>query len=425
MKYWVVALMFCLVRLTWAAPPVEIILWHSMAGHLGSEVKQLINGFNKSQPDYVIKPVYKGEYTDTLTSFAAAFRAKQPPAIVQVFEVGTAIMLSPEGIIKPLHELIEEQGIKLPASSFLPAVRAFYSNDDKLQAMPFNTSIPVIYYNADALVKAGVTSETFPRTWEALERVAAKLKKMGYSCAYTTSYPGWIQIESFSALHGLPMIAPDHRHALYNNPAMIHHFERLKKWQAMHYFEYGGRTSDATILFTSGRCAMFSQSSGSYNSLASLVKFKLGVAALPLDNSVSKIRHNNVIGGAALWTVAGQSREMYRGIALFYAYIARPEIQQQWHQHTGYIPLGLSGDYALLANEKSQPTLALAIQDLASIDAHPFNPFGVVQNQIRTINDEAIEAIFAGIKSPEDAINDAVDRANFALMRFARNAGIN
>ncbi|MDP1604158.1 MAG: extracellular solute-binding protein [Legionella sp.] len=425
MKRFITGLILCLTGYAWAAPPVEIIFWHSMAGHLGDEVKQLINGFNKSQAEYVIKPVYKGEYTDSLTSFAAAFRAKQPPAIVQVFEVGTAIMLAPKGIIKPLNELIDEQNINLPISSFLPAVRAFYSKNDKLQAMPFNTSIPVIYYNVDALAKAGVRPETFPKTWKELEEVAATLKKAGYTCAYTTAYPGWIQIESFSALHGLPMVTANHRQALYNNEAIIHHFERLKTWQTKHYFEYGGRNSDATILFTSGRCVMFSQSSGSYNSLADLVKFKLGVAALPLDSSVSKIRHNNVIGGAALWAVAGQSGEKYRGIALFYDYIARPKVQQYWHQETGYIPLGLTGNYAMLAKEKNQPTLALAMQDLASIDAHPFKPYGVVQNQIRTINDEAIEAIFAGIKSPAEAINDAALRANFALMRFARNAGIN
>ncbi|STX46895.1 glycerol-3-phosphate-binding periplasmic protein precursor [Legionella hackeliae] len=82
-----------------------------------------------------------------MTSFAAAFRAKQPPAIVQIFEVGTTTMLYPKGIIKPVDELMEEQGLSLPKDSFLPAIRSFYSENGKLMAMPFNTSIPVIYYN--------------------------------------------------------------------------------------------------------------------------------------------------------------------------------------------------------------------------------------------------------------------------------------
>ncbi len=43
------------------------------------------------------------------------------------------------------------------------------------------------------------------------------------------------------------------------------------------------------------------------------------------------------------------------------------------------------------------------------------------QNQIRTINDEALETIFAGIKTPQQAMDDAVVRANHALRRFTRN----
>jgi len=406
------------------AMPVDIVMWHSFAGDLGGEVKQLVDAFNKSQSEYRIKPVYKGEYTETLSSFAAAFRAKQAPAIIQVFEVGTAVMLSPKGIIKPLDELMLEQGIALPRASFLPAVRAFYSKSGRLQAMPFNTSVPVIFYNADALAKVGVTESNFPKTWQQMQQVAQRLIKAGLSCAYTTAYPAWIQIESFSALHGLSMIDDSHSKAIYNNQAIVHHLERLRTWQSKHYFEYGGRASDATILFTSARCAMFSQSSGDYNSLLSAVKFRLGVAAMPLDVSVSSIRHNNVIGGAALWTVAGQSVTRLRGIARFYEFLAKPLVQRDWQQNTGYIPLGLHGDYASLIEAASSPTLALAKLDLAGTSEHLLNPYRIPQNQIRAINDEALEAIFSGMKSSEEAMNEAVLRSNFTLMRFARNTGV-
>ena len=273
------------------------------------------------------------------------------------------------------------------------------------------------------MAKAGVTEANFPKTWQQLQRLAAQLKKTGSHCVYTTAYPAWIQIESFSALHGLPMVDATHSKAIYNHQAIVHHLERLQQWQAEHYFEYGGRTSDATILFTSGRCALFSQSSGAYNSLAALVTFRLGVAAMPLDSSVSAIRHNNVIGGAALWTVAGKKEGDYLGIARFYEYLAKPSVQQRWHQNTGYIPLGLGGRYASLSQSSHSPTLALARLDLTSGAQAALNPYRIPQNQIRTINDEALEAIFAGIKSPKEAMDDAVKRANFTLKRFARNTG--
>ncbi|KTD06868.1 carbohydrate ABC transporter substrate-binding protein, CUT1 family (TC 3.A.1.1.-) [Legionella jamestowniensis DSM 19215] len=402
------------------AKPVEIVMWHSMAGHLGSEVRQLVAGFNKSQNEYSVKLVYKGEYTEAMTSFAAAFRAKQPPAIVQIFEVGTTTMLFPKGIIKPVDEIMKEQGMRLPKESFLPAIRSFYSDHEQLMAMPFNTSIPVMFYNAEALAKIGYPREYFPRSWQEMETLAADLRKAGFTCVYTTAYPAWIQIEAFSAIHGLPMTNPTLSTATYNNGAIVKHLTRLKDWQKKHYFEYGGRASDATILFTSGRCPLFSQSSGSYNSLSGLVKFKLGVAALPLDTETSALRHNNIAGGAALWAVAGQTPTVYRGVAKFFAYLAQPAIQQQWHHHTGYLPLGLSGIYSVLAEENEHPVIKLAYDELTNQHVNTKVHVGP-QNLIRAINDEALEAIFSGMLLPKIAIDNAVSRANYTLMRFHRN----
>nr|HAT8714779.1 extracellular solute-binding protein [Legionella jordanis] len=402
------------------AKPVEIVMWHSLAGYLGDEVQKIVADFNGEQKNYRIKLVYKGEYSEAITSFAAAFRAKRPPAIVQIFEVGTTMMLSPAGIIKPVEELMQEQGAKLEKGDFLPAVRSFYSLNDRLMAMPFNSSIPVIFYNADALKQLGYNSENFPQTWGEMEILARKAKQHGFACTYTTAYPAWIQIEAFSAIHGLPMIDPKRSVAVFNNEAVIKQLKRLKDWQRKGYFEYGGRNSDATILFTSGRCLLFSQSSGAYNGLAELVKFKVGMAQLPLDTSISAKRHNNVIGGAALWVVAGHRPEVYQGIAQFFSFLARPSIQKEWHQKTGYLPLGVSGNYAQIAPTTAHPALKLAQIDLAQSQANWTSPIGP-QNLIRTINDEALEAIFAAMKSPQKAMDEAVSRANYSLLRFLRN----
>ena len=68
----------------WAQTEIQ---WrHAMGGNLGEAVNALAEGFNKSQSEYKVTPVYKGSYTKTLTAAIAAFRAKQAPHIVQVFE---------------------------------------------------------------------------------------------------------------------------------------------------------------------------------------------------------------------------------------------------------------------------------------------------------------------------------------------------
>ena len=421
MKNLLLSLCALLSSLSTQAKPVELVFWHGMAGHLGDEVRLLADDFNASQTDYMIKPVYKGDYIETLTSFAAAFRAHKPPSIVQIFEVGTAMMLSPKGVIKPVDQLMEEQKLSLPEDDFIQSVREFYSRDGQLMAMPFNLSAPVLYYNQNILEKIGYNSVNFPQTWGEMELLAQKIKKAGYDCTYTTAYPGWILFESYLAIHGLALTEANPVRAVFDTPQLAHHFRRLKRWHDMHYFRYGGRVDDATILFTSSICPLFSQSSGAYNSLSSLVSFKLGVARMPLDTEVSQVRHANVAGGAALWAVAGQSDAQYKGVARFFAFIAQPEQQKRWHEHTGYLPLGLKGIYANIVQFSHHPALLLARSDLESQLNDRSSKHSGPQNQIRGINDEVLEAMFAGLITPDKALHEASIRSNHVLLRFVRN----
>lgn len=406
------------------AKRIELVLWHGMAGHLNDQVRLLVDDFNRSQEEYFIKPVYKGNYVETLTSFAAAFRAHQPPAIVQIFEVGTAIMISPPGVIKPVDELMHEQDLSLPKDDFIPVVREFYSKDGQLMALPFNLSTPVLYYNRDILAKMGYRKANFPRTWDEMEVLARKIKKAGYPCTYTTAYPGWILFESFMAIHGLPLIQDNPIRAVFATPYLLSHLERLKRWYKEGYFRYAGRGDDATVLFTSGVCPLFSQSSGTYNSLAEIVPFSLGVATLPLDVSISTLRHANVAGGAALWAVSGQTKKQYKGIARFFAFIAQAKTQQRWHQGTGYLPLGLQGIYSPILEHSTHPNLSLARADLKiNIQEVPMHYFGP-QNQIRVIYEEVLEAMFSGLITPQEAIHEASTRTNHVLLRFAKNTQV-
>lgn len=416
-----VILGWCLGTVTVFSEPVEIVLWHSMAGSLGLHVQELVARFNRSQSDCVIKPIYKGDYISSLTSFAAAFQAKHPPAIIQVSEVGTATMLSPTGIIRPVEAVLQEQGLSLALGDFFPALRAYYSAQGQLMAMPFNTSVPVMYYNADALTRLGYTEDTFPKTWEDLGVLAQQLRKAGFACAYTSAYPAWVLVESYSAIHRAPMVNADSGKATFNNASVVRHLERLARWQQAHWFEYGGRSDDAVILFLSGRCPLFTQSSGAYNGLSKTVTFRLGVAPVPVERESLQSRADNLAGGGALWIVAGHPPQYYTGIALFIAYLAQPEVQQWWHERTGYLPLGLEGTYASLRQGKVHPVLTIAQKEFKGRSAAlPVARIGA-QNQIRAIMDEALEFIFSGIKSPQRAMDDAVRRADHTLLRFRQN----
>ena len=65
-----------------ALAATEVEWWHAMGGGLGKKVDEIAADFNASQDDYVVKPVFKGNYSETMTSAIAAFRAGKGPDIV-------------------------------------------------------------------------------------------------------------------------------------------------------------------------------------------------------------------------------------------------------------------------------------------------------------------------------------------------------
>src|SRR3546814_19018017 len=110
-----------------------------MGGKLGEKVEAIAAGFNASQGDYKVVPVYKGNYTETMTGAIAAFRAKKQPHIVQVFEVGTASMMAAKGAIYPVSELMKDAGAAFDPHDYLPSVKGFYSETDgNMQSMPLD-----------------------------------------------------------------------------------------------------------------------------------------------------------------------------------------------------------------------------------------------------------------------------------------------
>ena len=83
-------------------------------------IVRLAEEFNSTQKDYKVVPVYKGSYPDTMNAGIAAFRAGNPPHILQVFEAGTATMMAAKGAVKPVYQLMQEAGDRGPAT-FRPA----------------------------------------------------------------------------------------------------------------------------------------------------------------------------------------------------------------------------------------------------------------------------------------------------------------
>src|SRR5216684_1752367 len=142
------------------AAPVEVEFWYGLTQPLGGMLEQIATDFNASQTQYKVNATFKGAYPEVMTAAIAAFRSGNAPAIVQMFEVGTATMMAAKGAVKPVYELMPESGLPFDPNSYVPAVKGYYSTPDgKMLSMPFNSSTTIMFYNKDAFAKAGLDPE--------------------------------------------------------------------------------------------------------------------------------------------------------------------------------------------------------------------------------------------------------------------------
>ncbi len=128
----------------------ELSFWFGVSGANAEVIENLAKEFNASQTDYRVVPVFKGTYPETLQAGLDAYAAGQPPHIIQVFDVGTGVMMNAEGAFVPVAEVLEKGGGKFDKSQYLPGIVAYYSRPDgTMLSFPFNSSSPILFYNKD------------------------------------------------------------------------------------------------------------------------------------------------------------------------------------------------------------------------------------------------------------------------------------
>ena len=416
-----------------AQAQTEIQWWHSMGGALGEKLNALATRFNASQKEYTVVPVYKGSYPESMTAAIAAFRAGNAPHIVQVFEVGTATMMSAPGAIKPVHQLMQEAGEKFDPKAYVSAVAGYYTDrKGRMLSMPFNSSTTVFYVNKDAFRKAGLDPNKAPTTWKEFGITAGKLKASGQSCVYTTGWPSWVHVENFSAWHNLPLSDSDNGLAApatamkINSPAHVAHIGMLGDFAKNGWFTYAGRKNEAEAKFFSGECAMLTSSSAALANIRKNAKFDFSVNMLPYQDSLVAAPQNSIIGGASLWVLSGKKAPEYKGVAKFFTYLSQPALQADWHQKTGYVPIT---NAAAELTKKSgfydkNPGADIAVRQL-NFKTPTGNSRGLRFGnfvQGREAIEEELEAVFAGKKDAKTALDAAVSRNNELLRRFAQTA---
>ncbi|HSE79650.1 MAG TPA: extracellular solute-binding protein, partial [Alphaproteobacteria bacterium] len=153
--------------------------------------------------------------------------------------------------------------------------------------------------------------------------------------------------------------------------------------------------------------------------------FEFGVSSLPYWPDAQGAPQNTIIGGASLWVMGGKKPEEYKGVAKFFSYLSRPEVQADWHQFTGYLPI-TPASYELTKKQgfyEKNPGTETSIIQMTS-KAPTDNSRGLRLGnmvQIRDVVDEEFEGMFQGKQDAKQTLDKMVQRGNALLRQFERD----
>lgn len=424
------ALAFCAT--TASADKIKFDYWYGLSGDLGAVLAQTCDRFNAAQDKYeAVCTGYDG-YELVVQSAIAAFRAGKAPALLQSFDAGTAdLMMS--GQFYAVTQMMKDFKIDINWDDYFPGIADYYSSSKgEMFSMPFNSSTAVMYYNADDLAAAGVA---VPTNWDEFDATLKALKAKNPSkCAYGYEPQVWVDLEQYSAINNIPVATNNNGYEgldtklVFNTTAAVKHMEDIKGWLDAGLAEMkvsaGGMNSQEA--FAQNICSFFFGSIANHSSLnlKHAENLHWDVAMIPTEKGSE--RHNSVVGGASLWVLAGKSEDEYRGVAEYLKFISTPESIKFWVSNTGYIPVTKSAfDKLTTDGFYAAPPFKgreVAIQSLTATEPGPLNRGFRLGSmiQIRAEWLSEVQSALAGNETVQQAYDNAVERGNALLDKFAK-----
>jgi sn-glycerol 3-phosphate transport system substrate-binding protein len=396
----------CLLTLTSvAAAQTTVEFWHSFGDAKRSDwIKARADEFNKSHPGVTVVPSYKGAYNDSLQATILAARQNKAPALVQIFEVGSQLALD-SGVFQPVS------GIKnVDFSDYIKPVVNYYTIQGKVNSLPFNSSSPVLYFNKDLMLKAGLNPKIPPTTFSAVLKACAKVEaaKLGIKCMALTPY-GWF-FEQWMSEQNVALLnsgnGRDGRATAANidTAAGRSIFQFYKDLGDRGYLTNTGKLADTngTNAIFGGQKAVFTINStadlGNQLDAAKQSGFALGVGVLPIVDGTK--RNGVVIGGASLWIAKNVSKPVAEGALDFALYMTNTANMASWHKLTGYYPVRTSS-VTLLRKQgwfSSSPLQITAFNQLLSTTPNAASAGGLngTAIQTRTIIEQGLQKVTSG-----------------------------
>lgn len=400
---------------------ITIDFWHSMGGVNGEAMNYLVQKFNEeNEYGITVNAEYQGEYDDTINKLKSAQIGNMGADLVQIYDIGTRFMID-SGWIVPMQDLIDRAGYD--ASQIEPNIAAYYTIDDQLYSMPFNSSTPLLYYNKDMFAAAGI--EEVPTSLEGIAEIADQLTNEGGAGeAISLGIYGWF-FEQFLCKQGLPYVNNGNgREGVAEKVVFDENggaLNILNEWKALYDAGYApnvGRGGDSGLTdFSAGKSAITLGSTASLKQILQDVdgKFEVGTAYFP---SITNADEGGVsIGGASLWALNNEDEEKQDATWKFVEFLVSPESQAYWNSQTGYFPITTAAheEQVFLDNIAQYPQFQTAIDQLHDSAPEYAGALMSIFPEARQTVESNIENMLNGSLTPEEAVAAMAESINASL----------
>ncbi|WP_407664534.1 ABC transporter substrate-binding protein [Microvirga pudoricolor] len=403
------------------AHAVDLTMYYPVAvgGPLTNVVDDMVQRFQKENPDIKVQAVYAGNYTDTMTKAMTAMKGGQPPQLSVLFSTDLFTLMD-ENAIVPIDDLVGADG-KGWLDSFYPAFMENGRIGEKTWSIPFQRSTIVLYYNKDAFKEAGLDPEKPPATWAEMAEMSKKLVKKDASGNVTrwgveipsTGYGYWM----------LQALAIENDQRLMNETGNKVSFNEKKTVEALQYWvdlsrkdqvmptgaiEWGTLRTD----FLEGKTAMMWHTTGNLTAVKDAAKFNFGVAMLP-----AKERRGSPTGGGNFYVFKSATPEQQKAAVTFIRWMTSPERAAEWSIKSGYVAVTPKAyeTEAMKTYVQGFPQAVVARDQLQ----YAVPELSVHENgRIYKIVNDAVQAAVTGAQTPQDALESAQKQSERVLNRY-------
>jgi sn-glycerol 3-phosphate transport system substrate-binding protein len=380
--------------------------------------------------DYELVGSRQGSYRETLQAAVLAARQGQPPHLVQLFEVGSQLAVD-SGIFEPVGNV---GGIE--PGAYIEPVLNYYTIDGEVNSIPFNSSSPVLYANVQLMEQAGLDPSDLPETFSELLDACAQIEASDAVSASCITFPlhSWF-FEQWMAEQGALLAnngnGRDARatEVLLTSDAAITIGQFMADLAEGGYYSYTGTLEDwsgSEAIFINQESVFFITSTADVGNMVRGGQengFDVRVGLLPIPDGVE--RNGVVIGGASVWLTEGHPQEELELAREFALFMTNAENMVSWHKLTGYYPVR-NASVDMLRDEgwfDENPNFSIAFDQLLDTIPNQATAGALLGSflETRTIIEEALQRIYNGSSTVEEAMQQAKELADARLAEYNAN----